>query len=187
MTLVHGFGVLWRAGRRVCPPGGAMECHRPVLRRAERLFRPGFDARHRRHVADCGGLRGPLPALHRGRHRAPGPADCLPPAEPRCSRAVGDAHRRRLRQCAGWWCCLDRPERVNWGAPGNAYPVALQRWTTTSLTILAPTNTYQVEGTGKQPCHPAPPPWSAAPAGKARPRRSRSTPRPDRPSLPTPA
>ncbi len=35
---------------------------------------------------------------------------------------------------------------VNWGAPGNAYPVAIQSWTNTSITFLAPTNAYEVDG-----------------------------------------
>jgi hypothetical protein len=39
-----------------------------------------------------------------------------------------------------------RQNGVNWGAPGNAYPVAIQRWTNTSITFLAPTNAYAVDG-----------------------------------------
>jgi hypothetical protein len=35
---------------------------------------------------------------------------------------------------------------VNWGAPGNAYPVAIRSWTNTSVTFLAPTNQYEVDG-----------------------------------------
>ncbi len=35
---------------------------------------------------------------------------------------------------------------VNWGAPGNAYPVAIKSWTNTAITFLAPTNAYEVDG-----------------------------------------
>jgi hypothetical protein len=35
---------------------------------------------------------------------------------------------------------------VNWGAPGNAYPVAVRSWNNTSVTFLAPTNQYEVDG-----------------------------------------
>jgi hypothetical protein len=35
---------------------------------------------------------------------------------------------------------------VNWGAPGDSYPVAIKSWTNTAVTFLAPTSAYEVDG-----------------------------------------
>jgi hypothetical protein len=35
---------------------------------------------------------------------------------------------------------------VNWGAPGDSYPVAVKSWTNTAVTFLTPTSAYEVDG-----------------------------------------